>query len=616
MARGYMGKILWVDLTAGKMKDELLDETFCRRFIGGYGLGAAIIFSRQKAGVDALGPEAIFGLATGPLTGSPSITGTRYVAVGKSPLTGGWGDANSGGFFGPYLKFAGYDAVFFTGTAVKPVYVFIDNGKAELLDAAYLWGKDTFETEDLLRAKHGKEVEAACIGPAGEKVSLIASVMNNKGRAAGRSGLGAVMGAKRVKAVAVKGNLKVPLADDGKANELRRQTLANLTGHVTILKEYGTPAILERCVMIGDAPVRNWGGIATDFPEVKRIAADAVKAQQERPWACWRCPIACGGHMKAGTGEYQYAAGAHKPEYETLGMFGSNCLNTNLESIIKANDICNRAGLDTISTGAAVAFAIECFEKGILTKADTGGIQLNWGDHKAIIDLTEKIARREGLGNILADGVKRAADKIGKGAAQYAIHFQGQEIPAHDPKAGKTFGGTYRLDATPARHTQGGDGGMGPANPTGPAIDRNSWAGRGEARRIYSAWHHAVTATGICNFGVGALPSMDAFMEMFRAVTGWDLTVEELIKTGERIGNLRHCFNVREGINLLNFPMPGRIIGVPPKQAGPTAGVKVDEETLIRDYLTAADWDLKTTKPSKKKLAELGLENVIKEIWS
>ena len=615
MARGFMGKILWVDLSTGKLRDEVLEEGLSRKYLGGYGLGASILFDRQKAGVNPIGPDAIFGLLTGMLTGTPSITGTRYVAVGKSPLTGGWGDANSGGYFGPHLKFAGYDAVFFTGISPKPVYVFIDNSKAELRDAAYLWGKDTFETEDLLRAEHGKEVETACIGPSGEKVSLIASVMNNKGRAAGRSGLGAVMGSKRVKAVAVKGSLKVPLADEAKANELRKQTLANLTGHITILKQYGTPAIMERCLMVGDAPVRNWGGIATDYPDVKLIAADAVKGEQERPWGCWRCPIACGGHMKASTGEYQYAAGAHKPEYETLAMFGSNCMNTNLASIIKANDICNRAGMDTISAGGAIAFAIECYENGILTKSDTDGIEMTWGNHRSIIAMTEKLARREGLGDILADGIKKAAERIGKGSEEFAIHIQGQEVPAHDPKAGKTFGGTYRLDATPARHTQGGDGGMGPVNPPGPNYDRNSWSGRGEARRIFSSWHHATTATGICDFGIGALPTMESFMDMMRAVSGWDLTVEELVKTGERIGNLRQSFNIREGLNLLKYNMPGRIVGVPPKKAGPTAGVTVDEETLDREYLIAADWDLKTTKPSKNKLLELGLENVAKELW-
>ena len=612
---GFTGRILWVNLTNVQTQDEELGEDVCRKFLGGYGLGASILFNRQGAGVDPLGPDSVFGLVTGMLTGTPAITGNRYVVVGKSPLTGGWGDANSGGYFGPHLKFAGYDAVFFTGGSRGPVYLFINDGKPELRSANLLWGKDTFETEDILKSELGKDIELLCIGQAGERVSLIASVMNNKGRAAGRSGLGAVMGSKKLKAVVVKGNRRVPVADESRANDLRRKTLAELTGHVTSLREFGTPTIMERCLLVGDAPVKNWGGISLDFPEVRLIAADAVKAEQDRSWGCWRCPIACGGHMKAGSGEYHYEAGAHKPEYETLAMFGSNCLNTNLSSIVKANDICNRAGLDTISAGAAIAFAIECYENGILTKTDTDGIEMSWGDHKSIIAMTEKLAKREGFGNILADGVKSAARKIGRGSEQFAMHIQGQEIPAHDPKAGRQWGTTYRMDATPARHTQGGEGGMGPANPQQPAFDRNGWSGRGEARRIGSSWHHAVQATGICSFGLGALPSTESFMDMIHAVSGWDITVEEMLTIGERIANVRQAFNVREGLNPLKFNMPGRIIGVPPKSAGPTKGITVDEQTLDREYLSAVDWDLETTRPSKKKLLELGLDDVARQLW-
>ncbi len=614
MTRGFAGKILWVDLAKGEFRDEVLDEETGRKFLGGYGLGAWMLFQRQKAGADPLGPDNIFGLVTGMLTGTPAITGNRYIAVGKSPLTGGWGDANSGGYFGPNLKFAGYDAVFFTGISPKPVYVHIENGKAELRDAAHLWGKDTFETEDILKGELSNDVELTCIGPSGETVSLIAAVMNNKGRAAGRSGLGAVMGAKKIKAVAVKGNMEVPLADKAKADELRKKTLSELTGHVTMLRDYGTPAIMERCLKMGDSPVRNWGGIATDLPDVHLIAADAVKTEQTRSWGCWHCPIACGGHMKAGTGEYEYEAGAHKPEYETLAMFGSNCLNTNLSSIIKANDICNRAGLDTISAGAAIAFAIECYENGIITRDDTDGIEMTWGNHRSIVAMTEKLSRREGFGDILADGVKVAAGKTGKGAGEYAMHINGQEIPAHDPKIGRHWGTTYRMDATPARHTQSGEGGMGPTPPQ-PEFDPNSWSGRGEARRIGSSWHHAVSATGICTFGYGALPNYESLIDMMRAVSGWDLTLEELLKTGERINNVRQAFNIREGLNSLEYNMPGRIIGVPPKTAGPSAGVTVDEATLDQAYLTAMDWDIKTTKPNKEKLLELGLDDMARELW-
>jgi aldehyde:ferredoxin oxidoreductase len=372
---------------------------------------------------------------------------------------------------------------------------------------------------------------------------------------------------------------------------------------------------MQRCLIIGDAPVRNWGGIASDFPDVAAIAGDAVKAKQERPWGCWHCPIACGGHMKRGDAEYRFEAGAHKPEYETLAMFGSNCLNTNLDSIIKANDICNRAGLDTISAGAAVAFAIECFENGIITKADSGGLDLNWGNHRAIVVLTEKIAARDGLGDLLADGVKTAAAKIGKGSEQFAMHIQGQEVPAHDPKAGRQFGTSYRMDATPARHTQSGEGGMGQANPPQPYFDRNAWNGRGEARRIGSSWHHAVSAAGMCSFGLGALPAIDSVTGMLRAVTGWDISVEEMLETGERIANIRQAFNIREGLNPLQYHVPDRIVGIPPKAAGPTKGITVDEQTLDREYLAAMDWDGATTIPSRKKLLALGLEDVARELY-
>jgi len=609
MARGYMGKILTVDLSKKKLKDEVLDEKLCREFIGGYGLGARILFNRQKPGTDPLGPDSIFGFTTGMLTGTPAISSSRYIVVGKSPLTGGWGDANSGGNFGPHLKFAGYDSVFFTGASEKPVYLFINSGKAELRDAAHLWGKDTFETEDMLRSELGQDVEIACIGQAGEKISLIAAVMNNKGRAAGRSGLGAVMGSKKLKAVAVKGSLKIPLADEAKATELRKKYLGELTGNFELMNKFGTPGITVFCAENGDTPTKNWSGTAViDFPDYKLLGADPVMQRQVRKYACYRCPIACGGHMKEGTGEYKYEAGAHKPEYETIGMFGINCLNSNIESIIKVSDLCNRYGIDTISAGAAIAFAIECFENGLITKADTGGIEMTWGNHRSIVAMTEKLVRREGFGDLLADGVKKAAEKIGKGSDRYAMHIQGQEFPAHDPKFGYHWGIGYRMDATPGRHTQGP--GMAPPGLPMPPFNPKSFSGRGEAHKMGSNFSHVVSSSGTCLFLYWALPHVNAFVDFMRAVSGWDLTIDELLKTGERISNMRHCFNIREGLNPLQFRIPGRITGNPPPKAGPLTGVTVDEETMDREYLAALDWDPKTTKPSEKKLQELGLEDV------
>jgi aldehyde:ferredoxin oxidoreductase len=614
MARGFMGKMLWVDLSENKLKDEVLDEGLGRQFIGGYGLGAHILFSRQKAGIDPLGPNSILGVTTGMLTGTPAISASRYAVVGKSPLTGGWGDANSGGNFGPYLKFAGYDAVFFTGRSEKPLYLFIDNGKAELRDAAHLWGKDTFQTEDILKAELGKDVEVACIGPAGEKVARIAAVMTAKGRAAARSGLGAVMGSKKLKAIAVKGNTKIPLADEARANALRKKCLKELTGHTDMMRESGTPGIFIDCAENGDTPTKNWSGTATiDFLDYKDISAEPVIERQEKRYACWHCPLGCGGHMKEGRGEYKYEAGAHKPEYETLGMFGADCLNSNLESIIKLNDICNRYGVDTISAGATMAFTIECYERGLITKADTDGIEMTWGNHKSIVAMTEKMVKREGFGDVLADGVKLAARRIGKGASRYAMHIHGQEVPAHDPKFGYHWATTYRMDATPARHTQG------PGVPVPgmglPEHDEKAFSGRAQAHKLASDFSHVVSCSGTCLFGFWAMPDVSSFIDFMNVVSGWDFTREEIFKTGERIANIRQAFNIREGLNPLEYKIPGRIYGHPPPKRGPLAGITVDEETLYSEYLAAMDWDLETAKPSKKKLLELGLDDVAKELW-
>ncbi len=613
MARGFAGKMLWVDLSKEELKDEVLDEELGRQFMGGYGLGARILFSRQKAGVDPLGPDNILGFTTGVLTGTDALGGSRYILVGKSPLTGGWGDANSGGNVGPYLKFAGYDAVFFTGIAEKPVYLYIDNGKAEIRDAAHLWGKDSFETEDILRGELGKDVEVACIGPSGEMVSLIAGVMNNKGRTAARSGLGAVMGSKKLKAIALKGSMKVPVADEKKASEMRKRHLAGMDPP-PFMKNFGTPGLFNMSCEFDDAPCQNWAGTAVvDFPDYKDISAEPLIAKQERKYGCWHCPIACGGHMKAGTGEYQYEAGAHKPEYETLAMFGSNCLNSNLESIIKINDICNRYGLDTISTGASIAFTIECYENGLITQKDTDGLEMTWGNHRSIVAMTEKLAKREGFGGIIADGVRIAAERIGKGSEKYAMHIGGQEIPAHDSRGGHGFAIGYGAEPTPARHTQSGEGPL--PRGTVPEFDRSTFKGRGEPHKIGSSFNQVMNAAGCCMvvFGDG-YGHADWLVEAIGVITGWDFTREELLKTGERIDNMRQAFNVREGVKL-PFQFPDRMMGIPPKEVGPRAGITLDRDEVFNEYLTAMDWDIKTGKPSKKKLLELGLEDVAQELW-
>ncbi len=617
MAHGFTGKILWVDLSSGQIKEEALDEKMGRDYLGGYGLGARILFDRQKTGVDPLGPDNILGLVTGVLTGTPALGGSRYIMVGKSPLTGGWGDANSGGNVGPALKLAGYDAVFFTGKSDKPVCLNIDNGKAEIRDAGEIWGKDTFETEDILKAELGKDVEVVCIGPSGEKLALTAAVMNNKGRAAARSGLAAVMGSKKLKAIALKGNMKVPVADDQKADEMRKNHIANMGPRAAFMRNTGTPLLFSGACESDDAPCMNWAGVASiDFPQYKNISGEPVIALQERGYGCWHCPIACGGHMRASTGEYKYEAGAHKPEYETLAMFGSNLLNHDLESIVKLNDICNRYGLDTISTGACIAFTIECYENGILTKQDTDGLEMTWGNTRSIVTMTEKLAKREGFGDIIADGVKKAAERIGKGSEKFAMHIGGEEVPAHDSRGGHGFAIGYGAEPTPARHTQSGEG----PHPPGvmveyPGFDRRSYKGRGPWHKRGACICQVYNATGICMivFGDG-YGHLDWLIESMQTITGWDITLEELLKTGERIYNIRLAFNAREGLKV-PFELPDRMMGVPPKKVGPRAGITMKSEEVFNEYLEAMGVDLKTGKPGKERLIELGMADVARVLW-
>ena len=593
-----MGKLLFVNLSTGEIREETPGENLYRDFIGGYGIGARILCSRQKGGVDPLGPENTLGLVTGPLTGTPATFGCRYAAVAKSPLTGGWGDANCGGDFGPNLKFAGYDGVFFTGISEKPVYLFIDNGKAELREAAHLWGKVTFETEDTLQAEHGKTAKVVSIGPSGEKLSLVSCLINHRVDAAGRSGLGAVMGSKKLKAVVVKGERKVPIADIEAANRLRKEHIAEMRGpFFEGLHKYGTSEHTAASVRNGDTPVKNWGGIGIiDLPDVSAFDRDMIAANVESRTGCWRCPAACKGRLKEGAGEYKYPAGTHRPEYETQAAFGPICLNNDKEAIAMASYICDSYGLDTISAGAIIAFAMECYEHGLITKADTEGIELTWGNHRAIIAMLEKIARREGFGDILADGVKVAAERIGKGAEEYAVHIGGQELGMHDPKfkawffADKPVAARYQMDATPGRHTSG----FGPTN--------FPWL--------------VINAAGLCLHSDLVIANPGKYIVGFMsAVTGWDRSMDELLKIGERIANIRHVFTLREGINPLELKVHGRIIGRPPQKEGPLAGESADIEAQVYWNLGALDWDRVTTKPSKKKLLELGLDDVAKALW-
>ena len=321
--------------------------------------------------------------------------------------------------------------------------------------------------------------------------------------------------------------------------------------------------------------------------------------------------------MKPSTGsDYEYSKESHKPEYETLAMFGSNLLNDNLDSVIKLNDICNRYGLDTISVGAAIAFATECYEHGIITKKDTDGIELTWGNHKAIVAMTEKLGKREGLGDILADGVKIAAEKIGKGSEKYAMHIGGEEVPAHDSRGGPNFAMGYAGEPTPARHTMSGEGPYPPGTMPEPDFDRGSFKGHGKYHKMGASICQAYNAAGVCMIVLGdGYGHFDQLMEAFRVITGWDFTLEEMVETGERIDTMRQAFNVREGVKT-PWKFPDRMLGIPPKTVGPRKGITIKKEELTGEFYKELGWDARTGKPSKQRLIELGLADVAKVLYA
>jgi len=618
MLGGYVGKFLWVNLNDGALREETPDDALLRDFIGGYGVGARLLYNMIPPHADPLGPENILGFVTGPLTGSPAPTGTRWTVVCKSPLTGGWGDANASGYFGVALKRAGYDAVFFTGASDRPVYLFLDDGRAELRDASFLWGKDCYEIEDWVKTEFGYDAEAACIGPAGEKQALISGIVHAKGRAAGRSGVGAVMGAKRVKMLVARGTGEIPLADPGAARATRVKYLKEINSGVggsEFYRRTGTPGYLPIGIKIGDAPVRNWGATKAAMPDFKSLEFVELLKHRVRRKACWQCPIGCWG-----TSRVEYAGEsveAHQPEYETGGAFGSMTLVNDYPALIKANDLCNRYGLDTISAGACVAFAIECYEHGLISARDTGGIELAWGDHRAMNALLEKIARREDFGDVLARGVKRAAEQLGAAAESFAMHVGGQELPMHDARFEPGLGVIYKMDATPGRHTQACQFTVPPgfqsARP-GYGAKREQQEGRGRFAKEAFCLNHTMNAAGVCLFGYTSM-HVPFVPEFLSAVTGQPFTVDDMLRVGERIANIRQAFNVRAGINAVTQPIPARAYGIPPLSDGPTAGITVQIEQMTREHLDEMGWTRDAAIPRRETLERLGLPDVARELW-
>jgi aldehyde:ferredoxin oxidoreductase len=604
---GYTGNVLYVDLTSGAITKESLPEKIYREHLGGMGLGAKILCERMKAKADPLGPGNMLGFLGGVLVGTGTPMATKYTVVTKSPLTNTWGDANSGGLFATELKNAGYDAVFITGAAPQPVYLSINDDNVEIKDASRVWGRSTRETVDVLAdAAADKRLRVSCIGPSGEKRSLIASIITDDVRAAARSGVGAVMGSKHLKAVAVRGSGKVAVANPGEMNRLRNETLAHLRNVETLpflklLSGPGTCAGPLGLVPAGASPIKNWslnGDKA--FPEYGKIAGESILKYQLRKAGCGNCPIMCGGFLSVKEGPF--ATEGRKPEYETIAAFGTMLFNTDAESIIKANDLCDLYGIDTISAGSVLAFAMECYERGIIGKEETGGVELEWGNPTAMLAMLEKIARREGFGEILADGVERAAKKIGRGAETCAIHVHGQEPGLHDPRLFPLRGLGYLVNAAPARHMTSmasirleGEGKLAAYPELQRPAGDDETEKRGRIHALASSYSQAFSNSGMCLFALSAGSNIP-LVELICAATGWDFSAAEAISAGRRSLSLQQAFNTREGMSARDFVLPPRLAQAP--VTGPFSGKLVDFDALKKSYYEAMGWDPETGNPS------------------
>jgi aldehyde:ferredoxin oxidoreductase len=604
---GYAGRLLFVDLTNGTVDEKPLAEELALQFVGGYGIGARVLYGMMKKGADPLGPDNVLGFVSGPLNATSALFGGRYTVVCKSPITGGWNDANSGGYFGPQLKRAGFDAVFFSGSSRKPVYLFIKDGKAEIRDAKNLWGKSCTESQDMLIEETGEpHLRAALIGPAGEKQILTACVINDKHRAAARGGGGAVMGSKNLKAVVVSGSAKIAVADPQKVKKINKEIIDWMKNGPTkeMVKswgKFGTGGDTGMNGMTGDTPVKNWGGAGlVDMGEetLNKLATGTYDGKYNaKKYSCAQCPLGCGALYSVNEGKWPLPDTV-RPEYETLGAFGAMALNDSAESIIKCNDICNHYGLDTMSIGSTIAWAIECYERGIFTKADTEGIELTWGNADSIVAMTQAIADQAGFGKILGLGSMKAADKLGKGS-EYIQVAGGIELPMHDPRFSPYLARTYQCDPTPGRHIKGG---LGISDFAIPEHMRFQYKGRGQADAEATCRSEVLSSAGACAFMSFATPP-HALKDLLEAVTGHEI---DMVRTGKRILNMRHLFNLREGLKPTQNLLPARWLGNPPLEDGPLKGNTVDYMQLAENFFEAIGWDLETMMPDQNSLEDIG----------
>jgi aldehyde:ferredoxin oxidoreductase len=604
MMYGWIGKVLRVNLSEGTVKTEKLNEEWAKDYIGARGLGTRYMVAEVNPKVDPLGPDNKLIFATGPTTGTLGTSTGRYNVVTKGPLTGTIAASNSGGQFAPEMKFAGFDMIIFEGASKKPVYLYVEDGQGELRDASHLWGKLTGETTDLLLKETTPTAKVSCIGPAGEKLALLANVMCDKERAAGRTGVGAVMGSKKLKAVVALGSGGITPADPQRIRDsalrIRNQLAADaVTGEG--LPALGTPVLINVMNQTGGLPTRNFQEAM--FEGAEQISGETLREKfLVKNKSCFGCTIACGRVTK--TKDERYAMFGEGPEYETIWSYGAQCGVDNLEAIAKANFLCNEYGLDTISLGSTIGCAMELYEKGYMPKSDASGVDISFGNADAIVQLTEMAGERKGIGNKLADGSYRLGEAYGH--PELSMSVKKQEMPAYDPRAVQGMGLEYATSNRGGCHVRGymiSAEIFGVPEKLDPQEikDKETW------QKIFQDLTAVVDSAGICLFTTFAQGAKE-IAEQLAAVTGMDYTEENVMVCGDRIYNLERLFNLKAGLNKTDDTLPPRLLNdsIP---MGPMKGKVSRLAEMLPGYYAVRGWD-ENGVPSKKKLKELGLDKV------
>lgn len=610
--KGYFGKFLKIDLTSGQTEEIPVSDEDQKKYVGGSTLAAKVIYDYVKSGMDPFSPENPIVFATGPFTGSNVPMVSRAAICGISPGTGLWGEATTGGKFPMRLKGTGYDGILITGKAEKPVYVYVKEGAVEICDAAHLWGKeDVYETQKKIKADIGEKVSVACIGSGGENLVSYANIINDEGRAAGRCGMGALMGSKNLKAVVISGKIKTPIENPEQLKnvikEARDCIMSN--AYTQAYKLYGTNFYMDLAMRLGDVPAKYF--TKSVFPAAKIHGPAFRDRYRMSGYACSGCPIGCGRIIKDFTDDIKKVDG---PEYETVGAFGPLCMNFDIDSIVMANHLCNVHGIDTISAGVSIAFAMHLYEKGILTK-EKAGMEISWSDGAVILKLIEMIIKKEGIGKLLSGGVRQMAEETGADPEE-AAHVKGLEFPMHDPRAYQGAALAYAVGPRGACHLKGSFYNLdAPGNEVGLELgitftDKNDPGQKGALTAKMLQFCELYNSFTLCQFSPIPAPMI---AQILTGITGEDFKAMDLLTFGERSLNLKRAINNKLGITREDDKIPE--ITRKALNEGGTAGIEPDMDMMLREFYTVSKWDWETGKPTEEKLMELGLHWVAEDLY-